>query len=585
MTTDDRPAWAAYQARSDLKVYEPNGLLLFVAQLRLGFDDLDTFAANALTDGSNDKKCDLVALHRDTGRLVIAQGYETLRDVAEAPANKASDLNTAVTWLLSGDISQLPNALASAALEAREALENDEVRELQVWYVHNLPESENVLGELNQAATTASSLISTYFPQAVVDVSAHEIGRGTLEDDYRTTQVPILVSDQIDFEVPGGFEVSGDGWKAYSTAIQAGQLRNLWSTHQARLMSPNVRDYLGIRRSATNINYGIKQTAISEPRNFAIFNNGITVLVNDYELIERDGKSILKAQGVGVVNGGQTTGSLGTLTEADAKGLGDAQVMARFVSCTSTDVLSNIVRYNNTQNKVEATDFRSKDPVQERLRTEFATIPDAEYRGGRRGGTSDAIQRSRALLPDSSVAQALAAFHGDPNLAYNETRTIWEADGTYATVFRETISARHIVLAFGLLKAIERAKQQLSQIPDASRTDAQKRHAAFFSARGSNFLLVTAIANCIETIIGRPVVDRTQLVFSGNLSPAQATDAWQPVVDTLLAFSSQLSPGVDQGLKSKEKVAQAIGNFAAMVEATRAANPTPFDAVARAISL
>jgi hypothetical protein len=56
-----------------------------------------------LTDGSNDKKCDLVAVVGDTQRVILAQGYMSAKgEVVEAPANKPSDLNTAASWLLAG---------------------------------------------------------------------------------------------------------------------------------------------------------------------------------------------------------------------------------------------------------------------------------------------------------------------------------------------------------------------------------------------------------------------------------------------------------------------------------------------------
>jgi len=255
-------------------------------------------------------------------------------------------------------------------------------------------------------------------------------------------------------------------------------------------------------------------------------------------------------------------------------------VMARFVKCSSTSVLGDIVRYNNTQNKVEATDFRSKDPIQERLRREFELIPDAEYRGGRRGGVSDAIQRSKTLLPDSSVAQSLAAFHGDPNLAYNETRSIWDSDAVYARIFRPALTARHIVYTYSLLKSVEYAKQANSRIPEEVRTDAQRRHAVFFSARGSTYLLVSALGSCIETILNRAVADRYSLRFARNLSPAEGSALWQPMVDLALSFSSQLQPATDRGLKALDRVKKAQQDFSSMIEAVRSANPGPFEAVA-----
>ncbi|WP_017935725.1 AIPR family protein [Nocardioides sp. Iso805N] len=581
-SAENAPGYAAFESRDDLQAYGDNALLLFVAQMRLGFDDVDTFASNSLTDGSNDKKCDLVAVSSDKQRIVLAQGYMTSKTgPGEAPANKASDLNTGVSWLLAGDLNGLPETLRGAAEEVRDALAGGEIRELQLWYVHNREESKNVADELVQAARTADGIIKSSFPDLDIDVSAVEIGRTALEDEYARLQAPILVSEEYTFEVPGGFEMTAQDWSAFSTAVGVADLRALWAAHKTNLMSPNIRDYLGVVRSSGNINFGIKETAKGQPDNFAIFNNGITVLVNDYEhKVDDAGRQTLRVEGVGIVNGGQTTGALGSLDATEAGATAGARVMARFVKCTNTSVLGDIVKYNNTQNKVEATDFRSKDAVQDRLRKEFESIPDADYRGGRRGGTTDAIQRVKTLVPDSSVAQSLAAFHGEPNLAYNETRSIWDNDAVYSRVFRDTVTARHIVYAYGLLKAIEQAKLKILAIPEGSRTEAQKRHAAFFSARGSNYLLVAALGACIETVLGVAVADRHTLRFKKKLSPAEATAAWQPVVELAMAFSSQLMPATDRGLKAQDRVKKAIEDFSSMLEAVRSANPSPFDLLA-----
>lgn len=576
-----RPAFAAYNSREDLHVHDPNALLLFVAELRLGVDDISIFASNALTDHSNDKKCDMVAVTPERNKVVVAQGYEALTDKAAAPANKASDLNTAVSWLLTGPLEEVPEKLRSAATEVRAALDEKLVSEFEIWYVHNLPTSRNVQGELNQAVKSAEAALARYFPGADVDVRAVEIGRDQIDTDYRQSNAPILVSDSRVFSVPGGFEVSGSGWKAYSTAIRLKDIRELWASHGVSLMSPNVRDYLGVVKKSGNINHGIKETAKSEPSNFAIYNNGITVLTNDY-VVDAASNTIV-ANGVGIVNGGQTTGAVGEMPAEDVSKLEDARVMARFVMCTDPTVLENIVRYNNTQNKVEATDFRSGDAVQTALRQQFANVPDAEYRGGRRGGSTDAISRSRSLLSDSSVAQSLAAFHGNPNLAYNETRTIWESDGVYASIFREGLSAKHVVFTQSLLVAVDEAKRVVSKIAESGRTDIQKKQAQFFSTRGSNHLVVAAVASCMETIVGAPVADRYSLRFKGNVSPAQAATKWKPLLDVVLAFTGQLSDATDQGLKSRDKVSGAITNFTAMVQAVRSANTGPFDAFAVAV--
>ena len=53
-------------------------------------------------------------------------------------------------------------------------------------------------------------------------------------------------------------------------------LHALHSRHGARLFSANYRDYMGMRSSVKNINFGIKTSAQSEPDNFWTYNNGIT---------------------------------------------------------------------------------------------------------------------------------------------------------------------------------------------------------------------------------------------------------------------------------------------------------------------
>lgn len=67
---------ADFQARSDLTAqYGNNALLLYALQLRFEISDIISVASDALTDGGNDKKCDLIYVDQDTGVAVVAQGY------------------------------------------------------------------------------------------------------------------------------------------------------------------------------------------------------------------------------------------------------------------------------------------------------------------------------------------------------------------------------------------------------------------------------------------------------------------------------------------------------------------------------
>src|SRR6476620_10905644 len=100
----------AFRADDSLikRLGEPNAYMIWALGFYLEEPDLEALASEALTDGPNDKKIDFIKLDRDAKRIVFAQGYYAAQDRNEAPANKASDLNTAAAWLLSGDLGTVP---------------------------------------------------------------------------------------------------------------------------------------------------------------------------------------------------------------------------------------------------------------------------------------------------------------------------------------------------------------------------------------------------------------------------------------------------------------------------------------------
>lgn len=149
----------ALASRDDLEQYADNAIGLFALSLRFNIDDIHSAAAESITDGSDDKKCDLIFIDREERVAVLAQCYFSTKDRRSAPANKASDLNTAVAWLLQRPVKELPERLQSSATELRDAISEGQIQRFEVWYVHNLPESGNVQDELNTVEATAKSLI------------------------------------------------------------------------------------------------------------------------------------------------------------------------------------------------------------------------------------------------------------------------------------------------------------------------------------------------------------------------------------------------------------------------------------------
>ncbi|MFT7475367.1 MAG: integrase [Verrucomicrobiales bacterium] len=578
MTIPISAALEAFHTRESLITqFGDNALLLFALEMRFAIDDIETSASSCLTDGPEDRNCDAIYIDHDTGIAVIAQGFLSSKEKESAPANKASDLNTAASWIFGLDFDRMNESLQAAAKELDQAIREGELTGIELWYSHNLPESPNVKEELDRAAATARALIDTTYADADLTVTGLEVGRSALDDWYASIQNPILVADPLEVEVDGWFEEVGDDWTAVCVSVPASWLTDLVDTYGDKLFSANVRGYMPSRKTAKNINHNIEETARDKPARFWAYNNGITALVHDYKTpAELGAKSLLNLTGIAIVNGAQTTGAL---SRSKSAGLSEAAVLARFIRTSDDGIIDEIIRYNNSQNPIKPSDFRSTDRHQERLRRQFSAIPDAIYFGTRRGGEQDRARRPKGAISSDTVAQCLAAFHGDPGMGYHNLRTIWESDEIYSKYFSDSTTATHVTFTYTLLQAIQQAKVDLVQrdAQDELAED-EKETLAVFRQRGSQFLVLASIAACIEIVLSRPVKDRFTLSFGPDIGPDTGRSLWKPVVAALLPFGSCLRVEELKGsLRNKGKVEDAVKSFRSIVRSTASGNEVVFE--------
>lgn len=571
MDTKEPSFWGRFKSRDDLLEFGTDALLLFALQLKFGIEDIELVANNSLTEGSRDKKADLVYIDSEAGHVVIAQTYISQdANRKEAPANKASDLNTAVAWLLSRPIDDLPIGIKPHAGELRQAVNDGTIKSVYMWYVHNLPESRNVKNELTTVEHSANAAIRAHFPhRGDIKIQASEVGISTLEGWYKSLSSPILISEEFTVPISKGFQIGGPDWQAYVTSISAKWLYNQFQSYRDDLFTADVRGYLGSRKADSNINNGIKQTVHDDPSHFWVYNNGITALVNKFEEKELNNETQICFEGISIVNGAQTIGAIGSL---DGPPDDDAKVQIRFITCSNRERLHKVVLYNNSQNRLTPPDFRSTDPVQTTLVSEFEKIPSVEY-VPRRGGYEDIIRRRSNMLPSVVAGQALAAFHGDPDIAYHEKTHMWEDDTLYSRYFCEKTTAKHIIFAYSLLRAVEKKKLNLrNQSKEDSLIDIEKTQLDFFRKRGSTFLMTSAISSCLEIFLNKRIPNLFSVTFKSNLPLEEAASKWLPIVKIASAFTSKLEGGLSDGFRTRESMDVAVGTFRELMYSTKEAN-------------
>lgn len=537
----------AFAADSDLinLLGQSNAHMIWAMALYLEEADTAALASESLTDGTDDKKLDFIYLDRDSKRLIFAQGYFATSRKDSAPANKASDLNTAAAWLLSGDIDKVPPKLKSIIEQCREAIEEGEVESIELLYVHNLPESVNVNRELQTVSTHLSAQLQGSYP--AISVLSRELGSSVIDQLFSSQESQIIVKDPIVCPAQPLFRTKGPKWEATVLSVPADWLQSLYSKHGDALFSANYRGFLGTTKRR-RINATIRQTAETQPTNFWVFNNGITILT----LGLKEVKNELHLTGMSIINGAQTTGSLSSV-DLKKFSLKDVHVLCRIIQCSDMNTIGDIVRYNNTQNEITTWDQYSNDPDQFRIESEFKELGHtySRKRGFHVKGNQIGIEEA---------AQPLVAFGGryrDANRGKNE---IFDRRALYNTAFQGK-KARHLLFVYTLARAIDERRISLKQKSTKGTIIAlEEKQLSLLRNLRFKYFLIAAVGRVLEAVIRKKVSLET-IAFNPDASKASSNTvlaliaAWGPIVDVILSLVSAQISEIELGQILRDDIA------------------------------
>jgi len=163
-------------------------------------------------------------------------------------------------------------------------------------------------------------------------------------------------------------EVVEENYLSAIMVIDSEQIARICRQHKIKLFDFNIRNYIGESRK----NKKILSTAKNEPDNFYLFNNGISAICEDYAISEA--VDSISASRFSVINGAQTVRIL-SLLEGQSK---YPKVMLRVTAIPNhkdrNNFLREVVRFNNTQNEIKTSDFRSNDLIQKSFADNFAQV-------------------------------------------------------------------------------------------------------------------------------------------------------------------------------------------------------------------
>jgi hypothetical protein len=467
------------------KLGEGNAHMVWALGLLVDSSDLIALASQAITDGGNDKKFDFFFIDDENRKIIFGQAYYADKLKDQAPANKASDLNTAVAWLISGEIDVVTNIndrVKKAILLARSKIKEGLIDEIQIVYIHNNRESLNVEAELK----TCAKALQTHLTSNDILVKGIEFGLIEQERLFIEKDTHILVKDSIPIST-AHFSEKGSDWEAQTFTVTGEWLRALYLAHDDKLFSANYRGFLGIGRKKNKINNAISQSGEKTPSDFWAFNNGITILT--HEICVAEGKTYLR--GMSIINGAQTTGSLGSI---DSKILLDGvKVLCRAVICQDTDKARLIVKYNNTQNSISSWDQYSNDADQKYLVRQFKDLGNFTY-SLKRG-----FEATEADLGIEMLAQPSLAFQGYVSDANRGKNSVFDSKELYKRAF-DGKNARQLLLAYCFGRAIDERKLLITN--KVNRTDKEESQLNLFNFLSFKNFLLAVVGLTLESHLG-----------------------------------------------------------------------------------
>lgn len=233
----------------------------------------------------------------------------------------------------------------------------------------------------------------------------------------------------------------------------------LMRTHGERLLERNIRRYLGLH--GNRVNEGIRQTLQSDaPGNFYFFNNGLTLVCNDFAYNALQGSDYqVRVENLQIVNGGQTCMTIFRTLEAmqaQGKPLPDeASVLVRLYKLPkgNDDIVLRITHATNSQNPVDLKDLRSNDAVQQRIETSIEAL-GYSYRRKR----MDAPPKVTDITSGVAAEAVLAVWRGRPHQAKFLTREHFGK--LYSAIFTEDIHGAQVVAAVLLYRIAENRRRR-----------------------------------------------------------------------------------------------------------------------------
>lgn len=318
-----------------------------------------------ITDGYHDMGIDAIYLDEIQKKLFIVQSKWRSDGVGSNTQDEMSNFVQGVQRVLEEDLTGSNAKIMAKSIDIDVAL-TQMGYQIHAIFIHTGNQNANdyVLRPISQLMGKTNDEISTIllFDEFNFKNIYNFLANGQEQQGINIDDV--ILSNWGKVDVP---------FVSYYGTISAATVGEWYKNFGNTLFAKNIRFYKG----NTDVNEGMKKVLLQEPEKFYYYNNGIKLLCKSIKRKAKDSTTnatgLFALDGVSLVNGAQTTGTIGSLFLDNPEQVSKAIVMIQIIDLSSVDTktTTQITRLSNTQNRIENKDFAALDPEQDRLRTEL----------------------------------------------------------------------------------------------------------------------------------------------------------------------------------------------------------------------
>jgi hypothetical protein len=267
--------------------------------------------------------------------------------------------------------------------------------------------------------------------------------------------------------------------------VPTSEVGRILSRYKNAILKYNPRNFLSLQKKSVNENIRASITD-HEKNNFAILNNGITILSDNVSISESTGKQnegqliLTRPQ---ILNGGQTAYTLSTIYDEYEKKpknpLDGKEVLLKIVTPIkgSTGVDSKFIELisnaTNQQNEVSEADRRSNHDIQIELQKKLYN--DYGYLYERKAGEfHDGIQNGfvdkKLVIDRFKFIKAYWAFKGEPAAARRTSEKVVFKQETFYRILHDVTGYHEMFFSYLLFSEMENLEASFKKKSDSTDT-------------------------------------------------------------------------------------------------------------------